>query len=401
MKNILKFSMNYYENIGIIIAILFFILNPILGIIIATLFAIQYKYDSNIINLIILISLLLGLINTTKGLASDMIVYEESFQIAKKTNLFQYILQFGKEPLYYLFMYFTSGVINMSFKLFVFLQTFINYVLFLVSIFKFQKKMDSSNITILFSIFLGAFFFELFSLSAHLMRQFLAASILLYYIVDYTLHNKNKWWLLIASLLIHSTVFLFLPFIFLNTFKEKIKIRNLFILLIIIIPFFFIFEPLVSFLANNSPGVLAYIFIRLNEGNFEDLTGSVKSITLVINYTTLGLTFIYYFFSNSKISGIYHFLNILIGLIIFTILVINYPLLSYRYSFYIYFFVPFIIPLFLKMRLIKPFSHALQIIILCILFFRFGYKLEHGAFKYEKLEDVVLNSSINYIYYLD
>ena len=106
------------HTIGIFLPSIIFILNPLLGILLAIYFVLQYKFDSNIINLIILISIFLGLINTTKIVESDMLVYNELFQYAKKTSVINYASEFSKEPVYYLLTYILSRGLNMSFKLF-------------------------------------------------------------------------------------------------------------------------------------------------------------------------------------------------------------------------------------------------------------------------------------------
>ena len=390
-----------FKTIGLILPLLIFIFNPIFGISLAVLFALKYKSKLFLLNIILLISLFLGLINTTKVAESDMIGYEELFEYAKTVSFLDYANEFVKEPIYYVAMYVMSSVVGISFKWFVFLQTVVAYILFLFAIFRFQKKAGSATEIIIFSLLVGGLFFELFSLSAHLMRQFLATSMLLFYMVELCLYKTNRWWLLLLAVLTHSTVYLFILFIFIPVFRQKIEVvKLLLLLLLIVMPIYYLYENIVLFMAANLPTYFAYVFMRLAEGNFEDLTGSVQEITLIINIVSIALTAYYYLYSDNlgeSSSGMYYFLNVFFGLLIFTLLVVDFPLISYRYSFYVYFFIPFIFPLLLRLWPLERFSAIFQFIVVGVLFIRFGYKLEYGTFTYESFVDAILRSSMNYI----
>jgi len=391
-------SDNFNISGGIILSVLIFILNPIAGILFSIILTIQQNRNKYmIICLISLISIFLGLINTTKVLQSDIISYANEFHLAKQLSIKQFVLLAGKAPVFYFFMYLISNILKLKFSFFVFFQTFVVYEFFLLAIYKFYDKLKESIFTVLFAISLGTLFFVIFSLSAHLMRQFLATTVFLYYLVEYTLNDKNKLWLLLIALFTHATVFLFLPFIFLTIFKKKATLKTGIIIIIAVISGSLIFRPMILFFSNHLPLFLSYGFKRLLEGHFVDLTGNVKSITIIVNSIMLFLILYLFFFAKDINFKLYHFFNIFISLIIFTLLTLDAPLLSYRFSFYIYFIFPFIIPLILKKSPIRKLSFVIQVIIIFFLIVRFGYKLTYGTFRYESIEEVVFKSAMYYI----
>ena len=389
------------EVIALIFPALVFFFNPIIGIIFAIVSASIYKSNLSIINVIILISFILGFINTTKIPESDMLTYSESYNYAKTTSFFNFLDAFGKEPVYYIAMYVFGGLLNAEFKLFVFLQTALAYSLFLYSIFKFYIKVSGRINLAIFALLVGSLFFELFSLSAHLMRQFLASSILLFCIVNYCLYKKNNWFLLGISAFIHSTIFFFLPFIFTSSFKQKLEVKKLILPIILVITVVYYLEDLVMYLSSNTPSYFEFIFVRLIEGDFKDLTGDINQGMLITNIISLAFACCSYAIlsiRNVHNNGLYHFLNIFLALILFTLLTIDSPLISYRFSFYAYFFFPFIFPLLLQFVPVKAITIIIQFIVISVLLYRFGYKLDHGSFTYESVEDLLFRSGFHYFF---
>ena len=111
-------------------------------------------------------------------------------------------------------MFFTNKISSANFKVFIIVHTTIAYFFYFLSIFKINKKLTRNYSNQLFVFLLAALFFTLFSLSAHLMRQFIATSILLYFLVNKLFYNRNYWMLFVAAVLCHTSVIFFLPFLF-------------------------------------------------------------------------------------------------------------------------------------------------------------------------------------------
>lgn len=390
-------TINKKEIAGLTFAILIFLINPILGIFVTILISLSYKSEFCIVGLIVMLSTFLGLINTTKFLESDIIGYSNIFELSKKQSFIKYIKEIGKEPLYYSFMYLFGKVLNTNFKFFLLIQTFIAYFFYLYSIFRFQNKLALNRLSVLFSLGLATLFFELFSLSAHIMRQFLAASLLLYYIVIKIFYDQNKWWYLISVIFIHSTTILFVPLIFFSFLKKKINTNRIFLVILISGTIIFLL-PIISILIVDKMGIgiFTYIFYKSLEPNFDDGV-QVSKIAIFINI----FLFIYSLTRNYiiKIYNVHeiHFNHIIIFLTIFIIILINQPLLAYRFSFYSYFILPMIMPIVLSRKTLGSFFPYLGTIIIAFMIFRFMFKLENGVFTYASLSNILSSTIFNYL----
>lgn len=171
--------------IPITLSMAIFPLLPFFSILLfALVIALENKVNSKTFKIFIfLISTFLGLINSTKIPESDLLSYINLFKDIPNYSFFEYIFLKGKEPIYfslnYLLYYLTNGNTN----IYLILSTIISYSFFLLALFKFHKHINSSNSLIVFSILTAAFLPQLFSLSAHLNRQFLATSIFLYALI--------------------------------------------------------------------------------------------------------------------------------------------------------------------------------------------------------------------------
>lgn len=382
-----------------IFPLMLFAFSPFLSITLFVLILVCQKSpkSSSYYLLISFISIYLGLINLTKTPESDLATHIDFYLLANDLSLAKYVILFGKEPLYFLFSYITYYITAGSVKLFIIAFTFISYFFFLKAIYLFFKKMEVNNTTIIFSIIIGSFFPQLFLISAHLIRQFMAASFLMYALVLFFFYDKKKtaWIFLVFSILTHTTTLLFVPFFFINKFKEKINYKHvlyLFFPIIIIgsiLPY--ISTVIVNTLGNN---IFTYVFFRLglkDPYQYEPISFLQYFTLALVAILALWLHFNQKAFKKVNIqAGINQFTYTVIFLTVFIVSNLSNSELSVRYFFFIYFFLPFIISLILMSNRIEYI--LLRFLLSFSLITFFFYKIENGIWEYESLLTLIFSN---------
>lgn len=369
---------------------LIFILNPLLSIFSQIIFIWNDKNIRQLqfINLIAHLALLLGLINTTKIPASDMQDYVQWFYDAQGSNFWEYIWLEGKEPLYHAVVYMLSNVFLGNKNAFVISLTFISYFLVLYSLVYLGKKIQLNQKIMIGIIVTTAFFPQLFSISMHVIRQFLAGSILTYFFAILICVGKKKWSLLLIATLIHTSALIFVPFLFIPGLAKPLTIRQMIYgLLAITISFSAIISilPIILNLFDNV--LLSYVASRVSQREFYELD-SFSFMPIVMIIFIVGS--LYYKSSintlrpyNIHIKYYNLFTSVIFFIALFSLFANIFPPtreLSSRFLFYLYFLVPiFIVFLCFKMRLVT----ICFPLIMVFWFIYLLYVLENGAWQYE------------------
>ena len=371
---------------------LLFLISPVSCAIIS--FMLFFKYKNNFryqILCLIFISLFLGLINSLKVLEGDLINYSNFFNTVPEFNLLAYTLVTGKEIVFNLFNYIIYYLTVGNFSIYVIIFTLISYFLLSISILRMHKALKWSNNSLLLSIGVAFLFPTLFSLSAHLVRQFLAASLICVFLVEYIFYHKKKYLMTLAAVLIHtSSIFFIIGFI--PFFKRTISLLNILkILLFLGLPLSIIFYfsnalislfgsiPFLSYLINRAVVTDQYVqFNNLGIANFVILFFNVL-ITYIAAFSTK---------TSTKIS-LFPLFFINFFLMIFIIINFNNTEIALRFSFYAYFLIPFscyfIMNFFSKIN-----SLIIVLPILCILVALFIYNLYFGRWTYINTEKLFL-----------
>lgn len=125
----------------LVLSFLIYLLNPIIGIFVLCFAILKRKVDSlgSYYLLIIMLSLYMGLVNSTKEITGDLTDYKIEFGIAAIVNIKDFLKEAGKEPVYYLFSYLSYYLLNGDFRLYILLVTFIGYFLVLISLLNLWK----------------------------------------------------------------------------------------------------------------------------------------------------------------------------------------------------------------------------------------------------------------------
>ena len=381
--------------------ILFFILlilfcfSPLIALITSVLIALKYhkNYNYGLLSCFFM-SLFLGSINSLKIPESDLINYFNFFKSASDFSLIQYILFSGKAYFFnlinYVLYYITSG----SFSAYIIILTIISYFVLFLSIFKIHFSLGYGKTSLLLSVGVAALFPTLFSLSAHLLRQFLASSLIVYFLICHFFYDKKKWWLIISAGLIHISAFFFMIFM-IPFFKRALTIKNtiriLMISCIIILFTFYLSEKLLDVL--SSIPLISYAIDRIT---ITDKYVSFNKLGL-LNFLFLGFNVLATYLGSlsknySKKNRVRSLFLVNLFLLLFIILNFNNTEIALRFSFYGYFMFPFSF-YFLSGFLIK--NHYNKTSLLVTLFILFGFMLLfidnifNGSWTYQNVEKIL------------
>ncbi|RIV34995.1 hypothetical protein D2V08_06420 [Flagellimonas lutimaris] len=346
--------------------------------------------------LVILISTFLGFLNTTKKYESDLLTYFNEFQLAADLSFFEYLSSFGKDPIFYGAMYFFHWVGN--FQIFIFFFTFLSYYFFLKAIRLFYQK-TANDKEVFFAILFATLFFEIFSLSAHLVRQFLAFSILLYYLVNKVILEKNKWGYLIVAVFTHTTMLFFLPLIFFPAVGKKINIqRGLAIIIVLAIVIRTYQDLAIWYLqTTSSSNILTYLMERLSQKSISDGI-DVPKVLIGFNILVLVLALLMNYVIKKK--DLYHFNNCIIFVTLLVLLTAeSHPLLSYRYGYLAYTFSAFLVPFFTSRKFVgSMISIIIKSLVTLVLLVNFVVKLENGVWEYIPMDKLIFKTTLNYFF---
>ena len=357
------------------LAVLIFLLSPIISFVFVISKYIKTKTFAKPFFLILVVSFFLGLINSVKVVESDLLFYLKQFEFSSELSYLEYILFNIKDPIFYSFNYFFYHFISTDFQLYIFLLTVISYFFLLLSIFNFSNWIGLNYRFSLLSLIILALFPQIFSFSAHIIRQFLALSIGFYALSIY-FENTNKKlgiFILFISCLIHSSNLLLFSIIFFSlTFKKLFKWS-----LLIIPAIIYIYTKI----SIDNPLLSGFVRLKnISTGAELDSIGLLP-ILLCISLIIINLI------ANSKnnltpqkiiFDRFFYFFNI----IFFFFLIIKNSELASRLLFVIYFLWPIIFSAFLfklksKSSFIFPSIFFFLIIFLLNLFF--------GIWTYEDL----------------
>jgi hypothetical protein len=364
------------------------------------LYLFKNNYKQQLYSLFIL-SLLLGTINSLKVPESDLINYIEYFNTVPKLDFFRYITLLGKEFVFFIFNYLvyyaTSGHVGAYMVIF----TTISYFILFYSILRMHKALKFSNSTFVLSISVAVLFPNLFSLSAHLMRQFLASSLICLFLVEYFCYNKKRYLIILIAILVHTTSFFFLV-IFLPFFRLKISFLKTVLLSILGLVMFTLLFRFADFLASifDQVPVLSYLFKRVSRTDDAWQTDNLGIINFILLSFNVLVSYIVSSRRNFKSTVISLQLLFFINLILLLFVIINFnnTEIALRYSFYGYFLVPFtfyLLPYMFSEKLTNFIEKVMVLPIIVLFFLFFIYKLNYGTWSYSNLENIFFLWKIN------
>lgn len=340
-----------------------------------------------------MLSVYLGFLAATKELAGDFLTYSQYFREVPRHTLGSYLASFGKEPLYYGATYLSYWLLMGNWKLYVVLLTTLNYLLLSYSVLRIGAYLRASIDQMVLALFLMVFFFQEFAAIGNMLRQGLAQSITLAFLVRWHVEGKRSWWLALCALGVHTSCLPVLAVGVLPVLRRKLSPMALVRLALLVaglgVSFFFLGGYL-----SHLP-FIGYVFDRASGG--EKLLGADAWQTeLGLQPPMLALMAI----QAMMIVGLYRrregtelfiFANLTLMLLVM-MLVCNafgmYYLLM-RYFFYLYVFQNALFVCWLHgCRLFQgEVSRQLLTVALMVYFF---YELSHGMFRYVSVLEAIV-----------
>jgi len=155
----------------------------------------------------------------------------------------------------------------------------------------------------------------------------------------------------------------------------------------------FIGKVILTYIGTGSIG---YVLERASASVFLDGT-QPAGILVVVNAILLIISLDRIYLSRIHDSRVIHFSYILLVLCLFNLATVNQVLLSYRFSFYCYFFLPIYAVMVIDERFFGKFYFPVIYALLLIMVVRFFYKYEFGTFAYEPIAKLLFQPLIGYI----
>ncbi len=355
MINSLNIFINKVLSPERVVFLLIFFCNSFVGWLCCTIQLLfqKNKRKQNLVFWSLLSVVFVSLYNATKVPDSDLIWYTEYYLMAGDYDLISYLAQLtgGKEPLYQMIVYFLHIVGGNNVHFFVFSISAISYVFLLRALFLWKLEADVSDLNFMFAVMTLCFFPWTFALSVHIIRQFLALSIMLWAFFSYHGSYKKRYLCFaISSVFIHSSVVIFVPLLFIKRIAQPIKLKYLYVMIGVVASFSSIKQlgTIAQHYVKNS-ATLAHIAQKAAEGtHFETslpLSQFLFSVALVL------FAFLSVYGINRRLKDVKFFtlfLNMSLILLFFIMASSNYSEIQLRYNFYFWSFVPFFVIIYLN-----------------------------------------------------
>lgn len=369
---------------------LLFVWCPLFGIVVYAIYLCHQEEISvgKLSALAVMLSLYLGGLAVTKELLGDFLEYSRYFYDVPKYDLWSYIRHFGKEPVYYGYTYLSYYLFGGSWNLFVISITTMNYLLLSYSILKIGVALKASISNVVVALFFMAFFFQEFAAIGNMLRQGLAQSMTVAFLVRWHVVGKRSWWLALLALGVHTSCLPVLCVGLLPIIRKRLAMRDvgrLFVFLAVLAGMFLL---LGRFLVHLP--FVGYIFERLT--NHEQLLSADSWQTEVgLQPAMIALLFLLFVmigwvYRNGKLaedSRLYVFinLNLLFSLMMVACEALGMYYLQLRYFFYLYAFQNTLFVIFLHETVFLH-KHAFRLLATSALVVYFFYNFSNNIFSY-------------------
>ena len=226
------------------------------------------------------IALTLALLNSQKVAEGDLIAYLNFFKELESLSLYEVLLIYINEPIFYLLAWGSGHIFSFSDFTFKFFFSFVGYFTLLFATEKIMIGIGFSKKQIILGFLIVALSTTVFANSLHLIRQFMSLSFLMLALSSQNLSWRYTGFLL--AFLTHISSGILIAFYFIARANYKTKL------------FFFLgfifYEQLLSiviFLANSTGlSPLLYLAVRVSSENFHDMPG-LSSTALLFLFVTL------------------------------------------------------------------------------------------------------------------
>ena len=369
---------------------LLFVWCPLMGIVVYAIYLCHQEEMpvGRLGGLAVMLSLYLGGLAVTKELLGDFLTYSQYFYDVPKFDGWSYIRHFGKEPFFYGYTYLSYYLFGGSWNLYVISITTMNYLLLSYAILKIGVALKASISNVVVALFFMAFFFQEFASIGNMLRQGLAQSMTVVFLVRWYVVRKRSWWLAILALGVHTSCLPVLCIGLLPVLRKRLLMRDVVRLSVLLVVLAGLFLLLGRFLVHLP--FVGYIFERM--ANHEQLLSADSWQTEVgLQPAMVALLFLLLFmagmlYRNGKLeedSGLYVFinLNLVLSLMMVACELLGMYYLQMRYFFYLYAFQNTLFLIFLHQT---EFLHKASFRLLAsgMLVVYFFYNFSHNLFSY-------------------
>lgn len=343
--------------------------------------------------LAVMLSLYLGFLGATKELLGDFLTYNQYFMEVPRHTLPSYLAMFGKEPLFYGFTYVAYWLFLGNWKLYVILLTAMNYLLLSYAILRVGLRLKSSIDNVVLALFFMTFFFQEFAAIGNMLRQGLAQSVTLVFLVRWHVDGKRSWWLALCALGIHTSCLPILGIGLLPVLHRKLTPLLMARLSLIVIGLGTCFFFMGDYLAHLP--FIGYIFDRAGEG--AKLLGADAWQTEVglqppmIALMALQAMMIFSIYRREEGTEFFVFANLTLILLLMMVVceVFGMYYLQMRYFFYLYAFQNILFLCWLHGCILLKGEMSKQLLALCLMVY-FFYELSHGMFRYVSVMEAIV-----------
>tara|TARA_B110001450_G_C17630651_1_gene485045 strand:+ start:221 stop:1447 length:1227 start_codon:yes stop_codon:yes gene_type:complete len=405
-----KIKVNTQETF--LFSILVFLTNPLFGVVSFGVYLILSIKNNDLIlkSTSFLVAFFIGCVNSTKVPENDLVWYLREYLKAGSMSFLEYLANFGvfgntvgilangKEVVFAIFNYIAYQFLGNNEGLYVLFFSFVAYSFLNLAIYKFGRAIKIPNRFIVTAIFIMSFTPYIFTMSGILLRQFLAAALLMYILVNKLFYNKKSYLLIICMILIHSSAFLFVPFLFIPFFKKTLLNKKTILYYFLIVLVLFNVQKIALMLLPlfDNIAIFKYILTRASQDTTFDL-GQLSFAKIITSILTVFLPLILVYYLRPRLkkeNGLIHFFNILLVLVIFILANLHQSELSNRMNFYVWQFFPFVFLLYAWHFKI----HRLMLIcIVTLIVIFFIYYLSAGMWTYTLELGIYYYSLFNYI----
>ena len=341
-------SISEFFSLEVISSLILSLLWPTLGLLYVVILVIRRKKSSRtiILSLMLVLSLFLSYINSTKTATSDTIYYLEWFTNIDRLHPIQSFLSYGEgnflyEPLFAIISI-TMNYLTLGSEVgYLFLCSFLIYFLQFYALYVVADYYKISSSIILVLIAMLAFLNPLFIQTIHAIRQMIAASFLMMAVAKRIVSKRSCWVYIMMAIFTHLSTIVFIPIFVLPQSYKRISAFSVLLVSALVFLGLGVYDSFGNLLSSMSSEEISQVGNKiLDSAEHNEMKLSLKGFYLYC--IPFALLAAYSAFSNNgaypKIS-IYYYLFF----ITFCIVVLN-PIstgVSIRYSFYVYSFLPY------------------------------------------------------------
>lgn len=341
------------------IFLLTFILMPIVTVPLAIYQYVKTKgIDRNSLTfLFVALACYMAVINAGKFPAGDQSNYWAVYMKAPQEGLLWAINHIygyrestnGKEFMNGLYNYFGYYLTGGHYGLYIFINTLFVYIPFFYVIKELFQDKQNGAYAILAGIICLCFFTQFFNLTIHLQRQVLAFSIFLYAMYRKAITGKTNYILLFIAIFTHSTILFFTPFLYFDFFYERMTIKRAIQVLALGVVAIFVLSRIMMAkeIEQISDNALSYSLNRMHMGG-----GTDEVEFHLLNFLVFNIPILYIALKRMFLNGLnrmeYVVNNTYLLLFIFVLSFTGRDLVQYRFSFFTYGYIGFLLPALLK-----------------------------------------------------